>query len=293
MFLDANTPTDWGDLRVYFEADFFSDFSGDGSFRLRHAYGELGDFLAGKTWVVAIDVDAIPETLDFNGPQGNTSARQAQIRWTARPTDNITWAISLQEPRHVTLTTVPGEQRDRIPVFTSNFRFTYDTGHVYMYGGVGETRFVPDVGASTEAVVWGAGVSLRQQLGNNYFILQGGIADGFVDFLPNFLMSGQDVVTAGTLDPLVLYGFVAAYQHVWNDSLRSNVTYRTAIADNSALQAGDANHRNQYFAVNLIRTVIEDRVEVGIEYLHGVRENKDGASGDANRLMFSAIYRLP
>jgi hypothetical protein len=267
LFLDTTTPFDGRDLRLYFEADFFDDFAGQGDFRLRRAFGEYGNFLVGKEWVLAVDVDAIPETLDFNGPQGNTLARQAQIRWTTRPTDNITWANTLQEPSHRTLTTLPGEQRDRIPIFTSSLRFKYDTGHVYLYGGAGETRFVPDVGSPVTAAIWGAGLSIRQQLGRDHIILQGGIAEGFVGFLPNFLADDQDIVTLGSVDPLLMHGIVAAYQHLWNDGLRSNVTYRTAIERNSALQPPDAIHQNQYLAVNLIRSLFKDRVDV-VEYLY-------------------------
>ena len=46
------------------EGDFYS--SGD-QFRLRHAYGEIGDLLVGQTWTTFTDVAAAPATLDFEG----------------------------------------------------------------------------------------------------------------------------------------------------------------------------------------------------------------------------------
>jgi hypothetical protein len=77
------TPTEMGMLRTKIEADFVK--SPDGSdanldtnlllnnyvFRLRHAYGELdadwGKLLAGQTWSTFMNLDTMPETIDFNG----------------------------------------------------------------------------------------------------------------------------------------------------------------------------------------------------------------------------------
>jgi len=51
-------------------------------FRLRHAYGTLGNFLAGQTWTNFMNPSSLPETLDFGGPVGQIFDRQAQVRWT-------------------------------------------------------------------------------------------------------------------------------------------------------------------------------------------------------------------
>jgi hypothetical protein len=289
--LDTNTPTEFGDLHTFVETDFF----GDGNrLRLRHAYGELGDFLAGQTWVLAVDADAIPETLDFNGPDGNLLARRAQLRWTIEPIEKITWSTSLHDPRNLIETTVLGEERQRIPVLSSSIRCRHDSGHVYYYAGVGANRFVPDMGPNLETAVWGAGISVRQQIGDDWLIAQFGITEGLVDFLPPMLINERDIPIASELDPLLAHGWVLAYQHAWSDTLRSNAAYRSTIVDNSTLQPDEAIHRNQYVAANLIWSPFENRrVDIGVEYLWGFRENKDGGTAIANRLQFSAIFRLP
>src|SRR5579859_4770220 len=75
--IETRTATDWGDLKTYIEGDFFGAggaatdrVTNATTFAVRHAYGELGHFLAGQTWSLAMDLDSAPETLDFGGPAG-------------------------------------------------------------------------------------------------------------------------------------------------------------------------------------------------------------------------------
>lgn len=99
--LEAGMPTKYGVMSVKLEGDFNneprrgnSSVYGTGAnivtqlatnsygFRLRHAYGKFGGLLIGQTWSTFMDVDNLPETVDFNGPPGITSIRQPQIRYS-------------------------------------------------------------------------------------------------------------------------------------------------------------------------------------------------------------------
>jgi hypothetical protein len=63
--LTTRAPTPFGKLKVFVEGDF----QGSGnSLRLRHAYGEVGRFLAGQTNSTFMDASAQPSTLDNEGP---------------------------------------------------------------------------------------------------------------------------------------------------------------------------------------------------------------------------------
>ncbi len=55
------------------------------------------------------------------------------------------------------------------------------------------------------------------------------------------------------------------------------------------LQAHDDVRGTTYLAANLIWEPV-DRVNVGIEYLYGVRENVDREKGDAHRLQSAFIF---
>jgi len=104
-----------GDLKIYVEGDFFT---GDSSelvsnsrhFRLRHAYGKMGNLLIGQTWSTLMDANWVlyPSTVDFGGPAGATFVRQSQVRWTIA--DGLDLAFENAENR------VAGETaRDTLP----------------------------------------------------------------------------------------------------------------------------------------------------------------------------------
>jgi len=60
----------------------------------------------------------------------------------------------------------------------------------------------------------------------------------------------------------------------------------------TAFQAPADVDQTTYLAANLIWSPLE-RVKVGVEYLHGTRQNVNGAMGAAHRLQASVIFDLP
>ena len=105
LFLRTATPTDMGALNTHLEFDLFGasgneSVSNSHNLRLRHAYGSLGGLLAGQTWSNFMVVSALPETLDFGGPAGQTFVRQAQLRWT-QPFTGGQWSVALENPETV------------------------------------------------------------------------------------------------------------------------------------------------------------------------------------------------
>ena len=61
----TSSPTPLGELKTQFEFELFGTGvdSGQTTFRLRHAYGELGAFGAGQTWSPFMDPDVFPNSL--------------------------------------------------------------------------------------------------------------------------------------------------------------------------------------------------------------------------------------
>ena len=62
----SSTPTKYGELKTQFEFELFGTGvdAGQTTFRLRHAYGELGQFGAGQTWSPFMDIDVFPNSLE-------------------------------------------------------------------------------------------------------------------------------------------------------------------------------------------------------------------------------------
>ena len=65
----TSTPTDYGPLKTIFEFELFGVGSdaGQTTFRLRHAWGEVGQFGAGQYWSVFMDIDVFPNSIEYWG----------------------------------------------------------------------------------------------------------------------------------------------------------------------------------------------------------------------------------
>ena len=76
-------PTPLGELQTTFEFEMFGTGVDEGqtTFRLRHAYGELGAFGAGQYWSPFMDIDVFPNSLEYWGPTGMVFFRNVQVRW--------------------------------------------------------------------------------------------------------------------------------------------------------------------------------------------------------------------
>ncbi|MBS1246387.1 MAG: hypothetical protein H6R47_586 [Proteobacteria bacterium] len=93
-------PTQLGELKTKFEFDMFGTGpdAGKTTIRLRHAYGELGEFLAGQTNSLFMDGDVFPNTIDYWGPTGMIFFRNIQMRWTFMKQGGTKAAVALEGP---------------------------------------------------------------------------------------------------------------------------------------------------------------------------------------------------
>jgi len=92
---DYRQKRDNNQLRAFIEGDFFG--TGD-TFRLRHAYGQFRQMLAGKTWSVFYDSQAAPEEVDFEGINGHVVLRQTQVRFFPEIGQDLRFIVSLEDP---------------------------------------------------------------------------------------------------------------------------------------------------------------------------------------------------
>ncbi|TWU08905.1 hypothetical protein CA54_41440 [Symmachiella macrocystis] len=284
-------------VRIYVEGDFFSDSD---RFRLRHAYGEIGSLLVGQTWTTFTDVAAAPATLDFEGSVSSVNRRQAQARWTqAILSEDLTLALAVEDARFI-IETLPGVDiapRKPSPDFASHLRFEQEWGR-FQVGGLYRIVGGQLVGESTEQYgddmetlpAWGVnitGVVLLTDVTKSYFQILVGDGIGSYRSLPDAVP-----ISADQIGLLPIFGWMVGFTRDWNDSLSSNFTYAENNLDTSDFQAGDDVQRTTYLAANLIWSPWE-RAKFGVEYLYGIRENVDGAVGDAHRVQASFIFDLP
>ncbi len=87
-------------MKTIFEFELFGTGvdSGQTTFRLRHAWGELGAFGAGQYWSPFSDPDVYPNTLEYWGPTGIPWYRNVQLRYTPIHSDTSNLMVALARP---------------------------------------------------------------------------------------------------------------------------------------------------------------------------------------------------
>lgn len=85
------------------------------------------------------------------------------------------------------------------------------------------------------------------------------------------------------------WGWYAAYRHLWNDRLRSNLVASAATESLPAGTPGTTNKSTQSLHANLIVTPVVN-ADLGVEYIYARRETEDGLKGHLNRFQASAKY---
>lgn len=298
FFIKTKTRTDFGKLKTRFEGDFFGSggnqsVSNSYGFRLRHAFGQLGGFLAGQTWSTFMDLPSIADTLDFGGPAGALFIRQAQVRWT-QPFSwgNLQFALENPESTFVSkaaINTSPDD--DWFPDIVVKASFNFDLGHVCV-GGLFRQLSIDDGTYDDDA--WGAAIALAGRIKTfgkddvRFQFLYGtlgryfntGYADAAID--PN----------TGDIETFAQWGGFIAYRHFWLDNLRSTFIYSYKEADNDTNYVPDTvNKMFQSVHANLIWSPVK-QMDVGLEYIWGYRELENDENDDLNRLQFSVIYKF-
>ncbi|MFO0998192.1 MAG: DcaP family trimeric outer membrane transporter [Alphaproteobacteria bacterium] len=330
---DTRTPTDWGSLRTRIEGDFFGAsgnerFSNSSSFRVRHAYGQLGPVLGGQTWSTFMDQDTFFDTVDFFGPAGQEFLRQAQIRYSTGLMDTLSLDLAIENPEQTNIRNVAGAAStnnnftDKAPDFVAALRYRPSWGAVNVSGvgrymhytnGVGDTDsafgggghlgvtvktpFINSQDYISAAVNGGKGLG-RYITGNgarDYVVSNPGTNPGCAGTLNVTAGCGADI----TLNPS--YGFWAGFTHYWTNALRSNAYYGQGYNDVNTAKLGAAangqTERTRTVHANIMWNPVS-RVTIGLEFMHGwnytaavtgFNQDKDG---QASRVQLGMQYNF-
>ena len=309
----ATTSTKYGELKALFEFELFGTGvdAGQTTFRLRHAYGELGQFGAGQTWSPFMDIDVFPNSLEYWGPNGMVFFRNLQFRWMPLKGRNSV-TLALERPG---ASADQGVFADRIelqgirpkfdlPDFSGNVRFTRDWGYFQAAGMLRRIKWVDTIqdGVDLDGSEIGAGINLTSNLkftpndtGRFAFVFGQGIQNYMNDAPVDV---GIELTPGG--DPrrpiqgvaLPMWSMVAFLDHNWNKRFSTAIGYSFMDIDNSNGQAANAYHRGHYGLVNLLFYPVENAM-VGGEFQWGRRENfLDGFTSDDFRIQFSFRYNF-
>jgi nucleoside-specific outer membrane channel protein Tsx len=308
----TSVPTDLGELKTTFEFELFGTGVDEGqtTFRLRHAYGELGAFGAGQTWSPFMDPDVFPNSLEYWGPTGMVFFRNVQVRWMPMKGDR-SLTLALERPgasgdAGVYATRVELQNiRPRFPLpdFTGAYKWTQKWGYVRAAGALRWIKW-DDVLAdqfdlSGDATGWGLNFSSNLNAGKSDVIrLQFVFGEGIQNYMNDspvdigIVNNFSNPVTPILGKPIPITGIVAFVDHTWNKKFSSTFGYSRQDNDNREAQAANAFRDGQYALGNLLYTPVPN-VMVGGELQWGRRENfSDGFQSDGFKVQFSFKYNF-
>jgi hypothetical protein len=306
-------PTRLGELKTNFEFEMFGvgQQAGQTNFRLRQAYGELGQFLAGQTWSPFMDPDVYPNSIEYWGPNGMVFFRNVQFRWQPINKGNKQIYIALEKPGSTAdLGTVA--QRDELqgvqfrfpaPDVTGRIRYGGQRSHLQLaaimrYIAWDDLNKTPTLNLSGHTWGWGVHASSVVGVGKKdavkMSIVYGHGMENYMNDAP------VDIATKATTNPIMPFtgdalpvlGVLAFYDHYWNERVSSSVGYSLVNIYNVALQLPNAFHRGQYGLFNVLFYPTKNTMAGG-EFIWGQRNNfSDGFVFDDYRIQFSFKYNF-
>lgn len=288
----TSTPTSRGPVVTKVEGDFNApnQFQGElatnsMNFRLRHAYGQLGNVLIGQTWSNFTDLGSFPDTVDFNPPGSATLLRQTQLRYTV-PMGSSSLSVSVENPQSFELNGVVGGPAnfDKTPDFTANWTWSSDNAHVSVRGVSHEYR-----NDNNSERAFGLGLSGSLKFGNDTLVasLQGG--EGIGRYMFNSLLQGA-IDVGDQIELWDALGWHLGYTHVWNSAFRSNLIlsqtrFQSNDAANTAARALAGgipdlfpNRRIDQLFINTF-WAFEKNAQLGLEYAWGKRHTFGPSGG--------------
>jgi len=304
----SSTPTPLGDLNTIFEFELFGTGvdAGQTTFRLRHAYGELGQFGAGQTWSAFMDIDVFPNTLEYWGPNGMVFFRNIQVRWMPIRSERGSVTIALERPGasgdqgiyadRIELSNI--RPRFNFPDLSGNARIVRSWGYVQTAAIVRKIGWVDtstnplNLGGSV--VGWGINLTSNLNLSKKNVAK---LAFAYGHGIENYMNDAPVDVGVATNPPnspvpfkgvaLPVLGVVSFLDHTWSERFTSSVGYSLVNIQNSDAQLPSDFHQGDYAIANLLYHPIP-RVTMGSEFQFGRRVNfSDGFNSNDYRLQFS------
>lgn len=241
------------------------------SLRIRHAFITYNNLTIGHTWSTFMNVGALPEAVDFIGPSdGTVFKRNDQVRYT-----NGGLQIAIENSYssyNVGPDNIAGSKHGTIPDVVARYNFSTGAADLSV-----AALFHTEEDWSNDKTKSGYGINAAGVIKLGSDNLKFSISHG--DGIKNYVGVGQAPLMDGNDLNTITAGFVA-YQHAWNNKLRSSITY--------SMLDSDADWKSDSARVNLMYSPV-DSFTYGVEYSHA-QVDKAGDKGSFDRLHVTAKY---
>ncbi|MBW1782886.1 MAG: hypothetical protein JRL30_19360 [Deltaproteobacteria bacterium] len=292
----AETDTPWGPVRVYADVNLMGSTT-DTKFQIYKAYGQWGWLKAGHDYTLWLNQAAMPDTLDFEGPNAVPEIRftQASLKIPLDPGSekrDLFFTVGVEDAEGDI--TVPKDSSvhavDQFPTLIGKLSYEPDWAHMEL-GGL--YRRLKAEGPGYNQSVDGWGVTLSGTVTtwkNDSFIWGLQYGDGLGAYIQDTSGLGLDAAptsrTNSSLKVIPAFGAWAAYQHWWTQSLRSTASYGFVRMDTDFdlwphTPGTGTFKQTQYASANLVWSPWPP-FDVGLEYLFGHRTVTERTAVDGN-----------
>ncbi|MFA7552757.1 MAG: DcaP family trimeric outer membrane transporter [Spongiibacteraceae bacterium] len=286
-----NTKYTHGDVSAFVEMDFYGGGGNEvatnsSNPRLRHAYIQYKNIIAGQNWSTFMPLAALPETLDFAGPlAGEVFIRQPQIRYTY---GGFKVAIENPETWGDDGIDAPGsgggtvsEEPDKKPDLAASYTFKGEWGEVT---AAALARWLEQKTGDVSETAFAANVSGKINVGKDDIRFQVNVGES-----GRYIGAGmtRDIVInpdTGEYEVEETTAYSIAYRHLWSDNWRSTVYYGAAETD--VLE-----YERSQWGVNVIRKLTPD-LWAGVEVGNFAVDDKGSDSIDSDYVQFSMKFSL-
>jgi hypothetical protein len=294
--VDLRAPPLGGNLRLYYQNDFFGSDTSHMQYRLQHLYGQFHGVVGGFTYSVWEDPDAWPDTVDYEGPNSMVFARRPVLHYTRELTEHWNLTVGLEDPNVQIDTTADPTASERQNAPDGGFNIRWEPGalgHLQFSTLVRSLAVRNGVTGHQEDIGWGVNLSGSIAFTDNTTMQFLGVVGEGVGGLGNdsgFENSDASFDSSGDLEALPYQSGMLALTHKWTPALRSTGTFGYVHLDNNSIQLPNTYNETYYGSANLIYMLYK-RLGIGFEALYGFREVNNGDdSGDVVRLMVGLVY---
>lgn len=284
--IQTNTPTKLGNVGLKLEGDFngptgfqSETFTNSTVFRLRQAYGTVGGLLAGQTWSTFLDLNAAPDTVDFNGPGSLALVRNPMVRYTFKLAPGMTLALAAENTRGPQYGV--DERFQTVPDIHANFGYSAKWGTLSIravtqrYNRAAVAGAPPDyVDVAPESTQSIAGaISGSFKVGGDTLVAQFAGGPGIGRYMLNSI--GAPWVSAdaqGDLELWTAFGGHVGYTHVWNPEVRSNLIGAYTWVKDPKIDGVEADNGVQKSQVQVFVNTFyafAKNAQFGVEYAFG------------------------
>ena len=284
-----------GRVIVYVQTNFTGNNGGYGLV-LKQAYVTVGNVTLGKARSTFADGPAMAPTIDDQGPSGQTSAKNMMVRYNSPSYKGFSYAISAELPSaEYTLAAQTSAISQRFPDIPAYIQYEWDKGdsHLRLSGILRELSYRDQAAGSNHfRTGWGVQLStITNVVGGLQFFGHCTYGKGIATYINDLDGLGYDLIPdgSGKLKAPASLGWTAGLQYNFTPDFFMTASYSQARLYNTSGMASDTYRYGQYIAADAFYNVISD-LRVGVEYLHGTRNDISGLGGHANRLNAMVQY---